>query len=239
MERDPAARTRVEAFLAYPGVHALLAHRVAHRLWGSGHRLGARVISHLSRGVTGIEIHPGADIGEGVFIDHGMGVVIGETSVVGDNCTLYHGVTLGGTSWKREKRHPSLGPGVIVGAGAKLLGPIEVGEGAKIGANSVVVRDVPPLATVVGIPGRIATPGTGPAQAPPDSWWRQDPSVHAVDPVMVRLHSLEAEIRVLKGLPPLGGAVGEDPMVRGGAPGPSEGGDPPDGPLLRVVRGDT
>jgi len=216
LARDPAARSHGEVWLAYPGFHALLAHRVARRLWRREHTLVARVLSHAARGMTGIEIHPGADVGVGVFIDHGMGVVIGETSVVGDHCTLYHGVTLGGTSWKAEKRHPTLGVGVVVGAGAKLLGPIEVGDGAKIGANSVVVRDVPPDATVVGIPGRMAA-ATGAPEPPPGRYWRPDPTVAAQDVVAERLIALEAEVRALKGLPPLA-AGDEEPMVRGAAP---------------------
>ncbi|MEC8423897.1 MAG: serine O-acetyltransferase EpsC, partial [Myxococcota bacterium] len=200
------------------------------RLWRRGHRLGARALSHLGRGLTGIEIHPGARIGGGVFIDHGMGVVIGETSVIGDNCTLFHGVTLGGTSWKQEKRHPTLGSDVVVGAGAKLLGPIEVGDGAKIGANSVVVRDVPAAATVVGIPGR-QTVERRILEPAPDRHWRPDATVLAEDVVMERLRSLESEVRALKGLPPLHAGEDEEPMVRGGAP-------PGDGPDLRIVQGD-
>jgi serine O-acetyltransferase len=230
LDRDPAARSRTEVLTAYPGFHALVLHRLSGRLWQRGHRLGARALSHLGRGLTGIEIHPGARIGAGVFIDHGMGVVIGETSVIGDNCTLYHGVTLGGTSWKQEKRHPTLGAHVVVGAGAKLLGPIEVGDGAKIGANSVVVRDVPAAATVVGIPGRQTTERRAPEPAP-DRHWRPDATVLAEDVVMERLRALESEIRALKGLPPLHSDEEEEPMVRGGAP-------PDARPDLRVVRGD-
>ena len=154
-DRDPAARTRWEVLTCYPGLHALVWHRFNHRLWRAGFRWLARFVSHLARFLTGIEIHPGATIGRGVFIDHGMGVVIGETAEIGDNCTLYHGVTLGGTSWNHGKRHPTLGRGVVIGAGAKVLGPILVGDGAKIGSNAVVVRDVPPGATAVGIPARV------------------------------------------------------------------------------------
>jgi serine O-acetyltransferase len=158
-DRDPAARSTWEVLTCYPGLHALVWHRlVAARLWHGGLRWLARLMSHLGRWGTGIEIHPGATIGRRVFIDHGMGIVIGETAIVGDDCTLYHGVTLGGTSWRKGKRHPTLGRGVVVGAGAKILGPIEVGDGAKIGCNAVVVRDVPPAATAVGIPARIITP---------------------------------------------------------------------------------
>jgi serine O-acetyltransferase len=155
-ERDPAARGVLEVLTCYPGFHALLLHRVvSHRLWGWGLRWLARLVSHFGRFLTGIEIHPGATIGRRVFIDHGMGVVIGETAEVGDDCTLYHGVTLGGVSWNKGKRHPTLGEGVVVGAGAKILGPFEVGAGARIGSNSVVVKAVPAGVTVVGIPARV------------------------------------------------------------------------------------
>jgi serine O-acetyltransferase len=154
-ERDPAARSTWEVVTCYPGFHALLIHRVAHGLWRMKMRWLGRFVSHVSRFLTGIEIHPGAKIGRRVFIDHGMGVVIGETAELGDECTLYHGVTLGGTTWNKGKRHPTLGRGVVVGAGAKLLGPIVVGDGARVGSNAVVVKDVPRGATAVGIPARI------------------------------------------------------------------------------------
>ncbi len=154
-ERDPAARTHWEIVTTYPGVHALLIHRLSHWVWGKRFFWVARFISHIGRFLTGIEIHPGAKIGRRVFIDHGMGVVIGETAVIGDDCTLYHGVTLGGTSWNKGKRHPTLEQGVVIGAGAKVLGPIIIGKGAKIGSNAVVVKDVPENATAVGIPARI------------------------------------------------------------------------------------
>ncbi len=154
-ERDPAARTTLEVVLTYPGIHALIWHRLAHALWRRRWLALARYVSATSRFLTGIEIHPGARIGRRFFIDHGMGVVIGETAEIGDDVTLYHGVTLGGTSWQPGKRHPTLGHGVVVGAGAKVLGPIHVGDGAKIGSNAVVVKSVPAQATVVGNPGRI------------------------------------------------------------------------------------
>jgi serine O-acetyltransferase len=154
-ERDPAARNTWEVVTCYPGFHAMMVHRFSHRLWGHGFKWLARFISHLGRVFTGIEIHPGARIGQRFFIDHGMGVVIGETAEIGDDCTLYHGVTLGGTSWNKGKRHPTLGKGVVVGAGAKILGPIEVGDGAKVGSNAVVVKSVPAGATAIGIPARI------------------------------------------------------------------------------------
>lgn len=154
-DRDPAARSTWEVITCYPGFHALLFHRLSSRLWGWGLRWLARFTSHIGRWLTGIEIHPGASIGRRFFIDHGMGVVIGETAAIGDDCTLYHGVTLGGTSWNKGKRHPTLGRGVVVGAGAKILGPVTIGDGAKVGSNAVVVKDVPAGATAVGIPARI------------------------------------------------------------------------------------
>ena len=154
-DRDPAARNTFEVLTTYPGLHALLMHRAAHWLWKSRLKWLARFVSYISRLLTGIEIHPGAQIGRRFFIDHGMGVVIGETAIIGDDCTLYHGVTLGGTTWEKGKRHPTLGDNVVVGAGAKVLGPITVGEGARIGSNAVVVKAVPVEGTVVGIPGRL------------------------------------------------------------------------------------
>ena len=154
-DRDPAARTTWEVLTCYPGLHALILHRINHWLWGLGLKWMARLGSNIARWMTGIEIHPGATIGRRFFIDHGMGVVIGETATIGDDCTLYHGVTLGGTSWNKGKRHPTLERGVVIGAGAKVLGPITLGEQAKVGSNAVVVRDVPAGATAVGIPARI------------------------------------------------------------------------------------
>lgn len=153
--RDPAARSAFEIITCYPGFQARLVHRMAHGLWSVNMKWLARFLSHLGRFLTGIEIHPGATIGRRFFIDHGMGVVIGETAEIGDDCTLYHGVTLGGTSWKEGKRHPTLGNGVVVGAGAKILGPITISDGAKIGSNAVVVKNVPAGATAAGIPARI------------------------------------------------------------------------------------
>jgi serine O-acetyltransferase len=154
-DRDPAARTTWEVITCYPGFHAMRFHRLAHALWKMKLCWLARWVSNMGRWMTGIEIHPGATIGRRFFIDHGMGVVIGETAEIGDDVTLYHGVTLGGTSWNKGKRHPTLRNGVVIGAGAKVLGPIVVGEGAKIGSNAVVVKDVPPGASAVGIPARI------------------------------------------------------------------------------------
>jgi serine O-acetyltransferase len=192
-ERDPAARSTWEVLTCYPGFHALTLHRVAHALWGAGFKWLARLVSHVSRFFTGIEIHPGATIGRRVFIDHGMGVVIGETAVINEGCTLYHGVTLGGTSWNKGKRHPTLERGVVIGAGAKVLGPITVGEGAKIGSNAVVVREVPPGATAVGIPARIVEAGQ--AEARQEKAENLGFSAYAVtksgdDPVAQAIHGL-------------------------------------------------
>ncbi|MBS3935155.1 MAG: serine O-acetyltransferase [Sulfuritalea sp.] len=192
-ERDPAARTTWEVLTCYPGFHALTLHRVSHWLWRQRLRWLARLFSHFTRFLTGIEIHPGATIGKRVFIDHGMGVVIGETAVIGEDCTLYHGVTLGGTSWNKGKRHPTLEPGVVIGAGAKVLGPIVVGAGAKIGSNAVVVREVPPGATAVGIPARIVDPGQ--ALARQEKAENLGFSAYAVtrsedDPVSMAIHGL-------------------------------------------------
>ena len=160
-ERDPAARNTLEILTCYPGLHALLFHRVAHRLWRGGLRLPARLLSHVSRWLTGIEIHPGATIGRRFVIDHGMGVVIGETTEIGDDVLVYQGVTLGGTSRRKVKRHPTIGNAVVVGAGATVLGAVTVGDGARVGAGAVVVRDVPAAATVVGIAGRVVNGGEG------------------------------------------------------------------------------
>jgi serine O-acetyltransferase len=158
-DRDPAARNAFEILSTYPGLHAVMVHRIAHRLWRRDFKWSARVLSNIARLFTGIEIHPAARIGRRVFIDHGMGVVIGETAEVGDDCTIYQGVTLGGTSLDRGKRHPTLGKGVVVGAGAKVLGPFTVGDGARIGSNSVLVKAVPAGATAMGIPARVIVEG--------------------------------------------------------------------------------
>jgi len=164
-DRDPAARTNWEVITCYPGLHARTLHRLSHRLWCANLKWLGRFVSHIARWLTGIEIHPAAVIGRRFFIDHGMGVVIGETAQIGDDVTLYHGVTLGGTSWDKGKRHPTLGNGVVAGAGAKILGPISVGDNAKIGSNAVVVKDVPAGATAVGIPARIVEGGLNEARA--------------------------------------------------------------------------
>ena len=153
--RDPAARSLTEVLITYPGVHAILLHRISHRLWNKNWKFSARFLSAFTRWLTNIDIHPGATIGKRFFIDHGACVVIGETAVVGDDVTMYHGVTLGGTSWNKGRRHPSIGNNVLIGAGAKILGAIEIGDNVKVGANSVVMKDVPACCTVVGIPGRV------------------------------------------------------------------------------------
>jgi serine O-acetyltransferase len=200
MERDPAARSRLEVVLCYPGVHALAFHRLAHRLWGAGWVVAARFVSHVSRFLTGIEIHPAARIGAGVFIDHGMGVVIGETAEVGDDVTLYQGVTLGGTSLKREKRHPTLERNVVVGAGAAVLGALRVGEGARIGGGSVVVADVPPNSVVVGIPGKVIY-RDGKRVAPHVDLEHADlpdPLTKVIEQMLDRIHTLESEVHALR-----------------------------------------
>lgn len=166
LQRDPAARSAWEVLTCYPGLHAVLLHRLAHACWGMGLKWLGRFVSHISRGLTGIEIHPAAVVGERVFFDHASGVVVGETAEIGDDCTIYQGVTLGGTSlYRGEKRHPTLGRNVVVGAGAKVLGGFTVGDGARIGSNSVVTRPVPAGATAVGIPARIIEPGAPRAES--------------------------------------------------------------------------
>ncbi len=155
-ERDPAARNIFEVLTCYPGLHAVVFHRASHWLWHLGLKWLSRWLSSVARWLTGIEIHPGAIIGRRFFIDHGMGVVIGETAIIGDDCTIYHGVTLGGTSWKKGKRHPTLENNVVIGAGAKVLGPIIIGKNSRVGSNAVIVKNVPESTTVVGVPGRVA-----------------------------------------------------------------------------------
>ena len=199
-DRDPAARTTLEVIICYPGFHAVQFHRVAHWLWTHRMRLVGRILSHISRLLTGIEIHPGARIGPGLFIDHGMGVVIGETAEIGENVTLYHGVTLGGTSLKKEKRHPTLGDNVIVGAGAKVLGPVKVGDSARIGAGSVVVTDVAPYSTVVGIPGKVSygMPSETAAIINLEHGNLPDPTSEAIRCLLDMVHDLQREVRELK-----------------------------------------
>ncbi len=199
--RDPAARSTWEVLSCYPGLHALYVHKLARWFWDRRLRWFARFLSHLGRWLTGIEIHPGATIGRRVFIDHGMGVVIGETAEVGDDTTLYHGVTLGGTTWKKGKRHPTLGKGVVVGAGAKILGPINIGDGAKVGSNAVVVKDVPPGATVVGVPGRIVEDGAAQQAARFAAYAvmsnQDDPYAKAIQSLVEHSHELEQSLAAL------------------------------------------
>lgn len=216
-DRDPAARTVWEVLTTYPGIHAVLAHRLSHKLWGAGFKWLARWISAIMRWFTGIEIHPGAKIGRRFFIDHGMGVVIGETAEIGDDCTLYHGVTLGGTTWQKGKRHPTLGRDVVVGAGAKILGPIIIGDGARIGSNAVVLKDVPGDATVVGVPGRIIIGKKSEQQRNREAIAQKigfdaygttqdmpDPVAHAINCMLDHLHAMDQKMesmcQVLKGL---------------------------------------
>ena len=200
LERDPAAKSVLEVLLCYPGVHALAFHRLAHRLWRNGWTTLARFVSHVSRFLTGIEIHPAAKLGPGLFIDHGMGVVIWETAEVGENVTLLHGVTLGGTSLRREKRHPTLGNNVTVGAGAGIFGAFTIGNGSRIGAGSVVVREVPPKAVVVGVPGRVTyrdgqrvTDGIDLNQTD-----LPDPVAKTIEQLMERIRALEADLEEVR-----------------------------------------
>lgn len=193
-DRDPAARSTLEVLLCYPGLHAVWGHRVTHWLWTHGLKLLARWLSQLMRGLTGIEIHPGAQVGHDLFIDHGMGVVIGETAEIGRYVTLYHGVTLGGTSLNKGKRHPTLGDNVVVGAGAKILGAITVGENSRIGANAVVIRPVPPNSVVVGVPGQIVVrsqPRNGKAGPDLDHTRLPDAIGESVAELMERVDLLE------------------------------------------------
>ncbi len=226
VRRDPAAQSTIEIIAAYPGVHAIVAHRIAHGLWRLRLRLLARLVSQIARWVTGIEIHPAARIGRRLFIDHGMGVVIGETAEIGDDCTLYHGVTLGGTTWQRKKRHPTLGNNVVVGAGAKVLGPITIGNDARIGSNSVVVKDVPAGATVVGIPGRVIAPRDDAKAAKRrkmaakigfDAYGQRedmpDPVAEAVDVMLDHLHAVDERLETLcRSLKQAGIKVAELPL---------------------------
>ncbi len=223
-ERDPAARNSFDVLTTYPGIHAVLMHRWSHWLWNIGLKWLARVFSNLARWYTGIEIHPGATIGRRFFIDHGMGVVIGETTEIGDDCTLYHGVTLGGTSWDKGKRHPTLHDNVVIGAGAKVLGPIVIEEGVRIGSNSVVLKGVPAGMTVVGVPGR---PVTARAEVEPDERRQEiaakmgfdaygatsdmpDPVATAVNGILDHIHIMDQRLEdMCKGLKDLGAEVGD------------------------------
>ena len=211
-DRDPAARTFFEVLTTYPGVHAVLLHRAANFIWRHGFQWLARVLSSFTRWITGIEIHPGATIGRRFFIDHGMGVVIGETAEIGDDCTLYHGVTLGGTSWEKGKRHPTLGNDVVVGAGAKVLGPITLGDGARVGSNAVVVKDVPPNSTVVGVPGRtvVSEPAMKEKEKKRHAQAKKmgfdaygvtrdapDPVAHAINCILDHTHAIDSKIEAM------------------------------------------
>ena len=201
-QRDPAARSTLEVVLTYPGVHALLTHRFSHRLWQAGWRFSARLLSFIGRTLSNVDIHPGAAIGRRFFIDHGAGVVIGETAEIGNDVTLYHGVTLGGTSWNKGKRHPTLANGVVVGAGAKILGPIMIGERVRVGANSVVVKNVPADRTVVGVPGRVVDTRIS-SQAPEngislDHNLLPDPVAKAISCLLERIETMELELAELR-----------------------------------------
>ncbi len=223
-ERDPAARTTFEVMTAYPGLHAVFFHRVSHRLWHAGWKWLARMLSGLARWMTGIEIHPGAVLGRRFFIDHGMGVVIGDTAVLGDACTIYHGVTLGGTSWDKGKRHPTLKNNVVVGAGAKVLGPIVIGNDARIGSNAVVVKGVPDGTTVVGVPGRIVKrPENDEKEAQRKAIAEKmgfdaygttadmpDPVAHAINCMLDHIHAMDGKMETMCGaIKSLGAEMGD------------------------------
>jgi serine O-acetyltransferase len=218
--RDPAARSDLETVLTYPGIHALIWHRLAHWLWSSGWRFPARLLSWLGRFLSNVDIHPGATIGRRFFIDHGACVVIGETAEVGDDVTLYHGVTLGGTSWSPGKRHPTLEDGVVVGAGAKILGPITIGRRTRVGANSVVIQGTPPDVTVVGIPARVVRPEFSHrrivGRIDLDHHLMPDPVGEALSVMLDRIEFLEAQLthvkqRLRTGPPALTGGCEIDP----------------------------
>jgi serine O-acetyltransferase len=224
--RDPAARNAIDVLFACPGMHALWLHRLNHALWRRGFKALARILSHVSRWLTGVEIHPGARIGRRFFIDHGMGVVIGETAEIGDDCTLYHGVTLGGISWEKGKRHPTLRNNVVVGAGAKILGPVVVGTAARIGSNAVVIKDVPEGATVVGIPGRVVSDSQDELQrrrqeiackmgfdAYGTTRDMPDPVAIAINGMLDHIHLLDKKLEETRHeLKKLGGAVDDAPL---------------------------
>lgn len=202
LQNDPAARNALEVLTVYPGLHALWMHRVAHGMWRRGYVLVPRWLSHFNRGITGIEIHPGARVGRRVFIDHGMGIVIGETATVGDDCLLYKGVVLGGTSLERAERHPTLGRGVVVGTNASVLGPIHIGDNARVGSNSVVIRDVPEGSTVVGVPGRVAKEKR-PLRAQLDHADLPDPVTQVLSALLDELEALRERIAQLEGKAPV------------------------------------
>ena len=196
LQRDPAARSKIEVFLCYPGVHAILLYRLAHTLWNKKFFTTARLISSFARVITGVDIHPAARIGKNLFIDHATGVVIGETAEIGDDVTLYHGVTLGGTSTSKGKRHPTLGDRVIVGAGAKLLGPITIGNDARIGSNAVVLKDVPDSATAVGVPAQVVRCRNKNAEKCFEAYAAEktDPMLKAVEELKAQVKNLEKRL---------------------------------------------
>ncbi len=195
-ERDPAARSVAEVFFSYPGFHAIRFYRLAHWLWLHKMYFLGRFVSHAGRFFTGIEIHPGARIGRAFFIDHGMGVVIGETAEVGDGVTMYHGVTLGGTTWEKGKRHPTIGNNVVVGVGAKILGPVRIGDNTRIGANSVVIHDIPPNSVVVGIPGKVVFRVEGERRIALDQEFMPDPQGRAITSLLDRVSRLEERLNL-------------------------------------------
>jgi len=193
-ERDPAARSVPEILLCYPGLHAVWFHRMSHWCWVHRFYFLGRFVSHIGRALTGIEIHPGAVIGKAFFIDHGMGVVIGETSEIGDNVTLFHGVTLGGTTWQKGKRHPTIGNNVVIGTGAKVLGPVKIGDNTRIGANSVVISEIPPNSIVVGIPGKVVFRVEGEKRIALDREFMPDPQAKAIESLLARVKQLEERL---------------------------------------------
>ncbi|MBZ0160385.1 MAG: serine O-acetyltransferase [bacterium] len=200
LERDPAARSALEVLVCYPGLHALYIHRVAHWFWNGNLKTFGRFISHIGRFLTGVEIHPGASLGPGLFIDHGLGVVIGETCEIGEDVTIYQGVTLGGTSLEKKKRHPTIGNGVVIGAGATILGAIKVGDNSRIGSGSVVVKEVPPNSLVVGVPGQVIYRDGKrvPRTIDLEMTDMPDPAEKAIRCVLERLQELEKEVETLK-----------------------------------------
>jgi serine O-acetyltransferase len=198
-DRDPAARNALEVLFCYPGLHAIWLHRIAHWFWTNGFFFMGRLTSQVSRFITGIEIHPGAKIGRKFFIDHGMGVVIGETAEIGDHVTMYHGVTLGGVTWDKVKRHPTIGDNVVIGSGAKVLGPFTVGANSKIGSNSVVVKEVPPNSSVVGIPGRVVMTEEKPPEKPDlEHGNMPDPEAKAISCLFDQIRELDRKFLLLQ-----------------------------------------
>jgi serine O-acetyltransferase len=193
-ERDPAARSVPEIIFCYPGLHAVWVHRIARWFWVRRIYFLGRLVSHMGRALTGIEIHPGATIGKAFFIDHGMGIVIGETSEIGDHVTLYHGVTLGGTTWQKGKRHPTIGNNVVIGAGAKVLGPVKIGDNTRIGANSVVISEIPSNSVVVGIPGKVVFRVEGEKRIALDREFMPDPQAIAIKSLLDRVKQLEEKV---------------------------------------------